>query len=1811
MNNWRTVLLDRATSHPDRLAYTFLSNGEDESGKFTYADVARRSAAVGATLRDAAAPGERAILLYAPGLEFIEAFYGCLLSKVVAVPVYPPDPTRLERSLQRLGAIVDDAKPSLVLTTSAIQAMAQAMLPADSPLMVMRWVATDQAESFGADATSFVEAAGNDLAFLQYTSGSTASPKGVMVSHGNLLHNCGLIRDACGLSGASVGVSWLPVYHDMGLIGKILTPLFVGGHQVLMSPLDFLRRPMRWLEAITTYRADISAAPNFAYDLCVRKSSDADIDTLDLHSWRVALNGAEPVRAETIDRFAERFEPAGFSRSSLIPCYGLAEATLCVSGFRRHREGLLAGFEPKAMTTGRIVPTASTGARRLVGCGGWSEDQTVLIVDPDSRAPTASGNVGEIWVAGDSVAQGYWSRADETVATFQARLAEDDGRRFLRTGDLGFIHDDELFITGRLKDLIVVRGRNHYPQDIERTAETAHAAIRLGCTAAFGVVDDDEEGVILVVELERRSGTDRRDRDTGRPPTGGGDRRADGRRHAEVLPVLPHGRAEIPELDSILEAVASSVTQEHLVPVRAVIGIRSGTIPKTSSGKIQRHACRAAFQSDELQVLARFELRPARPADTRVIDRSQLLTATVRPPNLDVPGLTLQARADLIARYLRECVQAQVRMYVDDDRPLTASGIDSLSAVEMRSRAEHDLRMSIPESLLLSGLSIRAIATELASRGRGSNPPPLLSDLPPAPHSSMPPPDNDHPLSHNQQGLWFIQQIEPENTAYNTFLAIDLEPRVQLHVLRRACEHMTRRHSALRTVFLATLDGPRQRVREDQIVTLRHVAVEDESQLDSHLEEETHQPFNLEVGPLCRFAVFELPQGSRRLLCVTVHHLVVDQWSLAVLLREIEEAYDAFAAGRLPNPPRRAKSYYDFIKWQNRHIDRPAGQADLRYWRTQLQDPLPTIELYLDHPRPRHRKTASKTVVRKLEQSVVAGVRRLALDTQATSFAILLSAFYAVLRRRTHQDDLIIGVPTTTRGRAEFAHTVGYFINPLPVRVRARGDQSFRELIAQTRGQLLDAMDHRNLPFSLIVERLAIARDPQRHPVFDVMFAMSRPSDLVNSNLARDILDSGQAGTLLDLTLQATEHEDGLVLRLEYNGHLFEEESAERILGHYATVLHGMIHSPDAILSHAATLEASELALVCHGFNETRRNHSEQFVHETIARRCAASPSALAVVAFDPDGTERKTTYGELDASANRIARTLLARGLQPEATVGIYMGRGPDLIATMLGVLKAGCAYLPLDPGFPTDRLAFIRSDADARCILADRALPEALLASGVEVINLGADRAAIDAQSRNPPRIPTRADQLAYVIYTSGSTGQPKGVQITHRALTNFLASMQRTPGIEQADILLAATTVSFDIAGLELFLPLIAGARVVVVSPDDAADGRRLAERISEYRATILQATPAAFRMLLASDWGGNGSRPLEFPRKILVGGEALPPDLAEALTSRCEELHNMYGPTETTIWSTTGRVSGSPTSVTIGSPIDNTRIYILDVDLEPCPIGVEGELFIAGDGLARGYRGRSDLTADRFLPDPIADEPGARMYRTGDLATWKSDGRITIAGRNDQQVKLRGYRIELGEIEATLRKLDAVTDCAVALWGEGHDAQLVAYLIGDEEIDTTAVRRALRTFLPDYMIPAVFTQLARLPLTPNGKFDRKALPAPARPLAEHHGVAPRTSLERALVAIWCEVLDIDGIGVTDDFFAIGGHSLLAMQIATRVHAYYGATVELRALFADPTIAGLAEHVEAVVGDPEQVERVSRVIVEVSEMGADTVREMLDGD
>ena len=1145
----------------------------------------------------------------------------------------------------------------------------------------------------------------------------------------------------------------------------------------------------------------------------------------------------------------------------------------------------------------------------------------------------------------------------------------------------------------------------------------------------------------------------------------------------------------------------------------------------------------------------------------------------------------------------------------------------SLAVTRLISRVMQTFQLELPVKALFNAPTIAqmtAIVTEQWGkqlRGKGNDTAAAVRIPRRSSQESAPP-------SFAQERLWFLNQLEPESAVYNEPRVIRLTGSLDIEALERALNHIIARHEVLRTTIELVDGSPMERIAAHRTIELpaidlrSYIAQNRDAEARRLIDETIRHPFNLSSDRMLRVLLLRLADNEHILVLVK-HHVASDGWSSEIFWREFAALYAAFSSGQPANLPELPIQYADYAVWQREWLQGDVLETQLSYWRNQLND-LTTLELPTDRIRPAIQSFQGSKRTLVLPAELSEALRALSREKGATLFMTLLAAFQTLLSRYTGQEDIAVGSPIAGRNRVEIEGLIGFFVNTLVLRSHVLNNLTFRELLERVRRVCLGAYTHQDLPFEKLVDELQPQRCLNKNPLFQVTFQLNNGPRRFFKLPAIDVdyLDLDSGVSKFDLSLSMADDGKEITGRLQYNTDLFNADTIERMSGHFQTLLEGIVAHREQRISELPLLTDSEKHQILVEWNDTKTAYpKDKCIHQLFEEQVERTPEAVAVV-FE----NQELTYRELNTRANQLAHHLKALGVGPEVLVGICMERSLEMVVGLLGILKAGGAHVPLDPSYPQQRLAFMLDETEAAVLVTQSKLLSQLPkvkedgrptttnndqhGSGVSgprsrMVCLDTDWEQVGRESSENPVSTTTAENLAYVIYTSGSTGKPKGVMISHGAISNHMFWMQEALPLSESDRVLQKTPFSFDASIWEFYAPLIAGARLVMAPPRAHQDSTCLVKILAEQQVTVLQLVPSMLRGLVEEQ----GLESCQSLRRVFCGGEVLPFQLRERFSGRSKaDLYNLYGPTEATIDVTCGICEhNAGQSVSIGRPIANTQIYILVAHLQPAPIGIAGELYIAGLGLARGYLNSPELTAEKFIPNPFSDDPNTRLYRTGDLARYRSDGNIEFLGRIDNQVKIRGFRIELGEIEAMLAQYPSIQQ-AVAVVREDTpgDKRLVAYVVActDSAASASELHHFLQQKLPEYMVPTAFVFLEGLPLTPNGKLDRKALPLPdqTRPELAETYIAPRTPVEELLAQIWANVFKLDKVSIYDNFFDLGGHSLLASQVISRVRDVFQIELPVRALFEAPTISQLALRVEPSVIGCSDLEELARNLAEV---------------
>ncbi len=1642
--------------------------------------------------------------------------FGCMYAGAVPVPVQPAG----KGIPPRLHGIIQDCRPCAVLAGAD-----PASDPTWEPPAPIRTLTLREVLAGGEEAWHEPRLASDALAFLQYTSGSTGDPKGVMVSHRNVLANLESIARAFGTDERSHVVSWLPPFHDMGLVGALLQPLYAGCPLTFMTPDAFLQNPIRWLWAISRFGGTISGGPDFAYDYCARRIPEGNQRNLDLSSWTIAFNGAEPVRGETMERFAEAFRESGFRRESFFPCYGLAEATLFVSGGDgkgRAQGPSLLGIDRNLLGDHMIQPASpvSPGTLPVVDCGACAEGMDVRIVDPESGQECPPDRLGEIWVKGENVALGYWGRPGESEACFAASLPG-AGEGFLRTGDLGFLRAGRLYPVGRMKDLIILRGRNLHPQDLERTSSEACRTLLPCVAAAFSQLCPSGESLVLLQEIPAKDAAN---------------------------------------AAGILRDIRKALARGHGVEPAEIALVRRGSLPRTPSGKIRRSECRRAFEEGTLAPLARWEQGGVSDQVPMAVGQAMGVSA----PSGEAGRLQILCRA---VAALAGLPPAEV----DPGRSFVEQGLDSLKASELSCMLLQHHGIDLPPSEILAAESLEVLGQKAVAVALPPPQAPEAATVPAIVHPSL-----------GQERLWFLQQLDPGSPVHNLGGILWMDGPLDPRALDEAWMRIAERHGALRTAirtrsgkpYLDTVDHLVPFMEFQDLSALPPLDAESACRQQAHAM--VRDPFDLAKAPLLRVRLLRLGPG-RHAMVVIFHHMISDGQSAGILAGELLALYQEATAGVPSGLPPLPFPHWEHASRERAVLESGGLEGAILHWVQRLgrEDGdlrLPATRPHLPSPTGRGARIPLRVPIQTHRE-----LRTLASRERATLHATLLAGYASLLLRYVSLRIVTIGVPFACRNHPVTTGQVGFMVNILPLPIDVSGRPSFRELIRRTRDELVAALPHAQAPLDRVVTDLArLGHRVPGNPIkaaFVLQEGPFRNRHLPGLSLRWDELDNGMAR--FDLTLQIDEQDGELAGFLEYSQDLFDSWFIKGMAEDLVGLLEFACRAPDrplALIPLPSTQRGIPLIPVATAGEGIASPGLLQLIKQQVIERSEAPAVTSGPVTW---------SYGDLERHSDRIAQDLLARRAKAGDKVVIWAHRSPSWVASMLGALKAGCTYIPMDPDQPLERLGHVMEESGAAVILAG---PN-------DIGNLGgfSEKAlCLHEEDALPPGLPCalaprpRSSQdQAYVIYTSGSTGLPKGAMIPFRGLENLVQWHLDTYQIQPGERVSQIASPGFDAAQWEIWPALSAGANLHLVDEEARLAPEALRNWLARSGIHIAFVPTPMAEELLRKPWPSN-----LLLRAMLTGGDRLAVRPPEGLGFK---VINHYGPTECSVVATAQEVApqdGTQPSLppAIGGPIRNLRVHLVDANLQPVPPGVPGELLLGGEGLATGYLANPSLTAERFIPDPFSGQPGSRLYRTGDLAWREPGGTIHFLGRTDHQIKLRGHRIEPGEIEHQIRQHPDVRDALVLCLGsEAAEKRLVAYVLASPGT-AAALTAYLKGRLPGYMVPSAILSLDQFPLTRSGKVDRSALPAPS--LSPRKPERPGTEREEWLLKIWRQVLGREDVGIHEDFFDWGGNSLKAAELATRLREELGLPVTVRMIFTHPTVADLAGALQEGIGGEKPI-------------------------
>ncbi len=1690
-------LTEWAIDRPNAAAFCFLNEEGEIEETLDFEDLHRKATCIAFHLQALQLHQQPVVLFFSSNSSFISAFLGCLYAGAIAVPIPPPQGKRQSARVQN---VLLQSKASHILTTKEIRTH---MLRNSKWIERLNpsWIDYDQALAFQDPVLSLKAPSEEQIAFLQYTSGSTSTPKGVIITHGNLMRNEEQIASAFKHDESTIVIGWLPFYHDMGLIGNILQPLYLGVSAFLMAPASFLQNPFLWLQAISKYRGTTSGGPNFAYELCLNQIRDENLKDLDLSSWKIAFNGSEFIRAKTLTAFAKKFEVCGFQPSSSYPCYGLAESTLFVTG-----------GEVGSKANIRLLHLETENRNLdIVSCGFPQKDCDIKIVNPQTLALVKEGEVGEIWLGGASIAQGYWNLAQETSEVFQAYTAERQGP-YLRTGDLGVLDQGELYLAGRLKNMLIIRGKNFYPHDIEYSLIGENELLKGCAAAAFSVSIENNEELVVLLELDRK-------------------------------------KVKETDFSVILKFAKKEIGQSFQIDPYAIILVKPGGIPRTTSGKIQHHLCRQMFLENTLPTIS--------------CTIEGFVTDSSKPASF----------LDSLAKILNIAPQQ-----LQDHEMLIHYGLDSIKAVQLQNWLKRQYGVSLPFESFFEDLTVRDV---LAITKGGKQEPsisfPFANSLTTA------------PMSYNQREVWLAHQIEPTRIDYHIPVILKLKGSLDRMAFIQALQELSNRHSILKTCFSFKDDSLVQCIQDH--LALPIILEESSGQNQELIFNKMYQslveiPFSLNEGPLWRVGI--LSSSEDHVIIFNFHHMICDGWSMGVFANELFALYAGHLAGKKATLPALESDYSHFSLWQEQFSQTEEWQQLKVNWKNDLGhlDECSILAISHEHQpiKAVHHKKG-KNIQMKIETSLFDEIQHFIYKSHCTLACFLLAVYHALLHRYSDQSTILIGYPSANRASFEFQNVLGFFVNTLVNKTTFSPHTTFEEVLQQVKEGLQKGIKNEALPFQEILNAVNPKRIDGVHPLFQVMFVMQNaPVEIPHfPNATVEIVHPSDHPVLYDLVLEVRQKSQHLALLFEYREERLPTFLVEQFAEDYMTLIKQVLRFSDQPVQAVQFMHPSLVQMMTIEWNKT---HVElpavETVFDLIKEQAQQHPDAIAVIA---EGKEM--SYRELLEASQAIAQALLlVKGREGEA-IGLAMEKTRFLIPTLLAIMQCGCAYVPLDPSYPQERIEWIIKEAKIDILICQTTLLNRFAYFKGTLI----DPAHLPEKSSvKLSPISNLRNQLAYLLFTSGSTGQPKGVAVEHHSLLNFALAAKTLFEMTSKDHCLQFASISWDTSSEEIYPCLLAGGTVVLrgnalVEPFD-----QILEMSHQYEISIWNFPTSYWHDFTDYLIQKNLSLPSSL-RLLIIGGERLNKYTLQKWKSHFGhqiKLLNTYGATEATSISCACHLieTDIEQAIPIGKPLQNVRCFVLNPYLQVVPIGVAGELYIGGEGLAREYINLPELTKSKFLSHP---ETGERIYKTGDKAYYDKNGTLFLLGRLDGQIKRRGFRIEPEEIQANIDQLEEVGKSLIICRQEmnQNSTEIAAFIIPAHAAMTQhydekriVIKEKLRKKLPPYLMPDAFLFIEEFPRLPNGKINYPALYLQLntyrkKPASFQDDTYSEIQIQ--ILQIWKSVLPIAHIQLHDSFFEIGGNSLLIVKLHQLFQDQFNLKINIADLFIHHTCQAQGQMIE----------------------------------
>jgi amino acid adenylation domain-containing protein len=1672
-------------------------DSEKEEKYFTYDELYYNSLNVLYYLQSKGAKkGDYMILQLRNNEDFILSFWACILGGIIPVPLSVGNNNESKLLLLRIWNLLDC--PHLITTDTNLQNLIEFFTKSDTGLKTEKFIDKVILYQKPTDKNKYGEIFypdKSDVALIQFSSGSTGDPKGVVLTHENLMVCLDAISVSSQLTYDERTLCWMPMSHNMGVTGGHMLPcLFKTTHYIMDTAL-FLKNPSIWMQKISQHKVTMASSPNFGLKHFLSAFNPDDAKDWDLSSVKLIFNGSESISYELCEAFLNKLKKYGLKQNAIYPVYGMTEAGLSIClpppGEKIKKVNLDRDHIRFNHKVKELSADDKHNAATFVDLGYPVKNCSVRVCDADNNV-LDDGFIGQIQIKGRNVTSGYYKNEKETSEAFTS-----DG--WFNTADLGFLRNGRLILTGRQKDMICVNGQNYYYQDIERVA-AGSGALSLAEISACSVYDDKEgkEDILLFVPFDE----------------------------------------PISKFVDVVYTLKNRISTQMGLEIKEVIPVRK--ISKTSSGKVQRYKLASEYRDGKYSAVID-EVHKA-------IQKQQMNHAITLPVS------------ETEARLLKIFKDVLGHDYLGTEDNFFEFGGNSLKAGMLIFKIQQEFNVNINFSEFFNMPTVKKLAPKVDTAGNYT-----CSRIVKAEDKDF------YKTSSAQKRLYIINQMNGKDTSYNLPQVLEIQGNLDIQRLENAFRELIARHESLRTSFDLVNGEPVQKIHDHVNFNIKYV-----DGTEAGLEEAIHnfiRPFDLSAAPLLRAEIIKL-SPQKHIILFDIHHIICDGTSMNIIFNELSRLY---RGEKLPEIP---IQYKDFSEWQNNLLKTEAVKKQEEYWLNIFKDDIPILNMPTDFPRPAAQSMEGDSIKAEISAQTANSLNKLALNTGATLYMVLLAAFNILLSKYSGQEDLVVGSPIAGRHNADLNSTIGMFVNTIAMRNRPESQKTFHSFLNELRDNSIKAYENQEYQFDDLVDKLKIERSESRNPLFDVMFALQNMDMEISASkeLKLTLFENCNKISRFDLTLYAKEKSDGIELEFEYCTRLFKKATIEAMAAHYLRILEQIKDNVEIKLKDIEILTADEKQTILHSFNATTEKYPvEKSVDRLFEEQVQRTPDKTALIMG-----ENKLTYRQLNERANSVAWYLKERGVGEDQAVGIMVERSFEMIIGILGILKAGGAYLPIDPDYPEERINYLLANSKTKLLLANGTNGLSGAFDGTQVINISEILNDYKTHTENL-NLPYNPERLIYVLYTSGSTGKPKGVMVKSHAFVNLLNWFTSEFNIGADDNILLIAPAGFDLAQKNLYATLIKGGKLTLFAPG-LYDYDSMSETIDKERISLINCTPSAFYPLVDFN-RESGFKRLKSLKFVILGGEAINiQKLADFLKSPCccAELVNSYGPTECTDITSFYRVCKDDIdhikNVPIGKPIYNVRTYVLDKNKMPLPIGVTGELYIGGTGLARGYYGDNELTEKKYVECPSINEK--KVYRTGDLVRWLPDGNLEFLGRLDNQVKIRGFRIEIGEIESKLSEIDGIKEAAVVAVEKGGEKWLCAYIVKESGLQIEKIKEQLANLLPGYMVPPCFVCLEKLPLTPNGKLDKKALPVPEfHADREYDYKAPETPTEKQLAKIWQEVLGVTEVGINDNFFSLGGHSLNIIKIVEIIRRQFGVKLSFKEFYHNSTVEKQAKLIDAV--------------------------------